>query len=250
MKTQNKMKLTGLILALVMMVSLVGMFSLTASAAEVASGTTGDVNWSFDDATGTLTISGTGAMQDWGSGNNVPWYDFCSSIKTIVIENGVTSIGDYAFNYCPSVTSVDIPDSVTSIGNCAFIYCTSLTSVNIPDSVESIGEGAFYGCSALTSVTIGKSIGSIGVNAFHNCIDLETVNVSCNWNGQYEFRDGVKVNVPAHIPAEDTAYTDNGDGKHSYTCSVCGGNGTEAHTLVYSENGCHHHRVLLRKLRP
>ncbi len=134
------------------------------------SGTTGDCTWTLDDE-GTLTISGNGEMDDFSTVYNnssittAPWGE---GIKSVVIENGVTSIGRYAFYYCKSLTSVTIPDSVTSIGSYAFRRCESLTSITIPDSVTSIGNSAFYECTGLTSVTIPDSVTSIGRSAFYN----------------------------------------------------------------------------------
>ena len=90
----------------------------------------------------------------------------CSGLTSVTIGNSVTSIGNYAFRDCSGLTSVTIPVSVTSIGNYAFYNCSGLTSVTIPDSVTSIGHGAFSGCSSLTSVTIGNSVTSIGISAF------------------------------------------------------------------------------------
>ncbi len=108
------------------------------------SGTWGDnVTWSLDN--GTLTISGTGDMYNSDMFDSTPWYGSLSSIKKVVIEQGVTSVGDYAFQECANLTSVTIPDSVTSIGDGAFYYCSGLTSVTIPDTVTSIGTDAFYG---------------------------------------------------------------------------------------------------------
>ena len=103
------------------------------------SGTCGDnLTWSFDVTTATLTISGTGGM------TSHPWTeDYQNLIQTVVLEDGVTSIGYYAFHICTGLTSVTIPDSVTSIGDYAFCNCSSLTSVAIPDSVTTIGEDAF-----------------------------------------------------------------------------------------------------------
>ena len=95
------------------------------------------------------------------------FYD-CSSLTSVVIGDGVTSIGDDAFSYCSKLTSIEIPNSVTSIGYAAFFYCSSLTSVIIGDGVTSIGGKAFYDCTALTSVTIGNSVTSIGDYAFCN----------------------------------------------------------------------------------
>ena len=150
-----KKRFIPMLFALILMTVFVslGMFSTTASAAETTpSGTCGDnLTWTLDDE-GTLTISGTGSMYDYSYSSSAPWYSYRSSIKSVVIGDSVTSIGDYAFRYCSSLTSVVIPDSVTSIGNDAFYSCGSLTSVVIGDSVTSIGEGAFYYCSALKDV--------------------------------------------------------------------------------------------------
>ena len=93
----------------------------------------------------------------------------------VVIPNGVTSIGDYAFDCCSGLTGVTIPGSVTNIGNGAFSGCSGLTSVTIPDSVTSIGSGAFDNCSRLTSVTIPDSVTSIGDYVFYNCSGLTSV---------------------------------------------------------------------------
>jgi hypothetical protein len=133
------------------------------------SGTAGPLTWTFED--GTLTISGTGAMPDYNS-SGAPWYSYRSSITTVVINDGVTSIGDDAFYYCNSLTSVTIGNSVTSIGDWAFADCSSLASITIPNSVTSIGDDAFYYCNSLTSVTIGNSVTSIGDEAFAHCSSL------------------------------------------------------------------------------
>ena len=90
----------------------------------------------------------------------------CTSLTSIDIPNGVTSIGDYVFNECRALTGVTIPDGVTSIGDSAFSYCSSLTSVTIGNGVTSIGYEAFKGCKSLTSITIPDSVTSIGGWAF------------------------------------------------------------------------------------
>ena len=133
-----------------------------------------DLTWNLTGKV--LTISGTGAMFDYYS-DTTPWYSYRSSITTVIIKDGATSIGVYAFYGCTGLTSVTIPNSVTSIGDCAFYWCTGLTSVTIPNSVTSIGERAFYDCSGLTSVTIGNSVTSIGSQAFSGCSGLTSVTI-------------------------------------------------------------------------
>ena len=107
---------------------------------------------------GTLTISGTGEMTDYSHFNSVPWYTNRSQISSVVMDEGVTSIGSYAFFGCRSLTTITIPEGVTYIGFRAFEGCTSLTSITIPGSVTSIGNTAFYECSGLTSVTISEAV--------------------------------------------------------------------------------------------
>ena len=110
------------------------------------SGSCGDnVTWTYTESTKTLTIQGSGAMENYYVGST-PWYDFRTNIQIIVIEDGVTSIGEAAFYGCSGLTSVTIPNSVTSIGSGAFYYCSGLTSVTIPNSVTSIRESAFAYC--------------------------------------------------------------------------------------------------------
>lgn len=99
----------------------------------------------------------------------------CKSLRSIVIPDGITSIGYGAFSGCKSLADIVIPDSVSSIGNCAFEGCKSLCSLVIPDSVTSIGEGAFYDCKSLISIVIPDSVTSIGRGAFLFCSSLSDI---------------------------------------------------------------------------
>ncbi|MCR5522298.1 MAG: leucine-rich repeat protein [Clostridia bacterium] len=151
------------------------LFATEASAA--SSGKCGEnVTFSLNDE-GTLTVSGTGEMMNYLSSSRVPWNWEHKSIKAVIIEQGITSIGDCAFSSCNGLTEVTIPDSVTSIGDNAFYYCDGLTEVTIPDSVTSIGEYAFYGCTGLTEVTIGNGVTSIEEYAFAGCVGLTSIEV-------------------------------------------------------------------------
>jgi hypothetical protein len=115
-------------------------------------GVVGLLSWKMDD--GTLTVSVEGAMPDYSNrDNHVPWYCYRPYIQRLVIESGVTGIGNYAFAQCDALVSVTVPNSVTGIGFSAFDHCYSLVSAVIGSRVTSIGEWAFSGCYALMSVT-------------------------------------------------------------------------------------------------
>ena len=102
-------------------------------------------------------------------------FDYCEGLKSVVILDGVTSIGERAFYGCSGLESITIPDSVTSIGNETFENCSSLESVTIGNGVTSIGFDAFRVCSSLKSITIPGSVTSIGLQAFGYCSSLESV---------------------------------------------------------------------------
>ena len=149
-----------------------------------------NLTWTLD-ADGTLNISGTGAMKDYDYYDNPsPVYNN-SNVKKVVIEDGVTSIGNAAFRNCSSLTSITIPNSVTSIGNDAFYVCSGLTSITIPDSVTSIGNSAFYRCSNLTTITIPNSVTGIGNFAFYVCSGLTSITIpnSVTSIGNFAFYD-------------------------------------------------------------
>ena len=145
-----------------------GLFAVKASAA--SSGTTGDCICSLNGTV--LTISGNGEMGDYTYYSPAPWS--ATPITKVIIEEGVTSIGDEAFLGCRSLTSITIPNSVKSIGGDAFSGCRSLTSITIPDSVKSIGGYAFFYCESLTSINIPDNV-SIAAYAFGNCRSLSSV---------------------------------------------------------------------------
>ena len=139
-----------------------------------AAGTSGKCGpsayWSFDSSTGTLTISGSGAMNDYEYGNDYPWMDYRDSIQTIVIGDQITQIGRYAFPWT-ACSTIQFGKSVRSIGAKAFSGCRNLNGdLTLPDSVQIVGDSAFAGCTGLTgTLTLGNGLQTIGFNAFYDC---------------------------------------------------------------------------------
>lgn len=138
-----------------------------------AAGTSGKCGpsayWSFDSSTGTLTISGSGAMNDYEYGD-YPWMDYRDSIQTIVIGDQITQIGRYAFTGT-ACSTIKFGKNVRSIGAEAFSGCRNLNGdLTIPDSVQIVGDRAFSECTGLTgTLTLGSSLQTIGAGAFYDC---------------------------------------------------------------------------------
>ena len=202
----------------------------------VASGECGDnATWTLDDA-GLLTISGTGAIKNY-SLSDTRWGGNELAVKQVVIEPGITAIGDCAFKTCKSLTSITIPEGVTRIGEFALYQCHSLTSITIPEgvtsidycafadsnklisitipgSVTSIGEQAFDYCTGLTSVALLEGVTSIGKNAFRKCSSLTSVTIpgsvtSIGEKAFYECTSLTSVTIPGSVTSfGDFAFSD------------------------------------------
>lgn len=154
------------------------------------------ITWSFESVTGTLTISGNGPMynssknkstltgDEYGSAS---WYKYRGNINNLVIEYGVTYIGNYSFYDCEAITSVTLPESITSIGEGAFEHCTGLTSVTFPKSLTEIGVTAFENCSHLASVYIPDGVTNLGDGAFHKCWNLANIRISTNLTDLHKY---------------------------------------------------------------
>ena len=179
-KIKLKKRLLSILLTAVLLLSAVPLGLVdTAYAATVVgsgdcSGYNSNVTWKLT-SDGTLIISGTGKMANYF--RDAPWYSIRLRVKKVIITNGVTGIGRYAFDDCSNLKSLTIPDSVTTIGDGAFGSCQALTSVTIPNSVTSIGDYTFEDCSSLTSVTIPSSVTSIGHCAFDGCTSLTSMTI-------------------------------------------------------------------------
>ncbi len=190
--------------------------NVTDPSAYPTSGACGDsLSWTLEE--GVLTISGTGAMDDYltyYSGfdeSNVvytPWWDSRDNITAVVIEDGVTSIGAGAFFYCTNLTRVTIPSSVTSIGNDAFADCQGLPSISIPANVTSIGSYAFAWCTSLTNITVPAGITSIENGTFFYCSSLTRVTFSGNAPSFGEYDVFLDVAATAYYPANNDTWTE------------------------------------------
>lgn len=151
---------------------------LTGGAAGDGSGVTWQLTENTDNpSTYTLTIRGSGAMEDYLMSGHQPWRSFRDQITSVVVSPGVTSIGQCAFSRFAKLTHVDIADSVISIGWDAFYYCSSLTNITIPQSVTYIGPLAFFHCTNLSSITLSNNITSIGSSAFEDCTNLTSITI-------------------------------------------------------------------------
>ena len=214
------------------------------------SGTCGkNLTWILDDY-GTLTISGTGNMENWnlssGEKKESPFKNN-KEIKHVVIEDGVTDIGYCAFGDCSNLKDITIADSVTNIGKLAFKNCSSLENIIIPNSVEVINSYTFYNCNNITRVTIPTGVTTIDRKAFCECTNLTDIyygGTEEQWNkmsisSENDELENVTIHYKRDIPlttatitkAETSeGYTFNVEPEQTYkTCFV--------YAAVYDKNG-------------
>ena len=145
-------------------------FPINVLSASVKTGFCGDsVQWSLSD--GVLTITGSGQMQNFHKGKR-PWR---GSIKSVIIEEGVTNIGSRAFEYNSWLKEISIPSSVKTIGDSAFVNCVSLKKIVIPNSVTSIGKTCFARCYNLSSISLSSNLQFIGEKAFDRCESMTDI---------------------------------------------------------------------------
>lgn len=207
------------------LIALIGLITALGAAAQ-NSGNTGPLRWEYNAGTNTLSITGTGAMPNYASTNDQPWKAFQSGIKTVIIGDNVTTIGEHAFaacnalqnvtlgsrvqtievsafGTCQALQSISFPASVTTIGKHAFLNCRVLQNVSFSDGLTAIGEGAFSDCVVLQSITLPASVTTIGEYAFAFCKALQQVTVA--WDTPLAVPDktfwGVNTaNVPLKVP--------------------------------------------------
>lgn len=147
------------------------------------------LTWEYDPLTTTLTITGTGDMYDY-SHEVGPWAAYASEITNVVLPEGLTSIGSYAFRNCSSLVSIAIPSTVTTINDNAFAYCSVLSSINLPVGLTHVGNYAFEGCSSITSVSIPDGVTYLGTGAFDGCSELTYLSIPSSVDFVYVDQDG------------------------------------------------------------
>ena len=146
-----------------------------------------DLDWHYSN--GTLYITGTGNMDDY-SWNGAPWYDIRNEIKAVVFEDGIVSIGSYAFFECSNLVRIVFVNSLKVINDNAFMYCYNLPSLILPDSVEYIGKSIIYRCKQLTEIHLPSSLMGMGESFAGECPKLKTITIASD-NKFYSVIDGV-----------------------------------------------------------
>ncbi len=124
---------------------------------------------------GVLTISGSGETEDFANAKSVPWYEKRGEITSVVVEEGITSIGNYCFADCPNLVSADFPESLSEIGKYAFWGCGALSEIVLPENLGKIGAGAFFKCAGITEIMIPAGVTVLEQSVFGQCENLETV---------------------------------------------------------------------------
>lgn len=213
-----------LLIAVLLMLTILPGNAVTAESE--ANGTLEDsLVWEYRD--GTLTISGEGYMGRFSISENPPWYHLREEIQTIVVSEGVMSLGSWVFKEHSNVTKVllpatlefisarvfedcyklveiDIPNKVTYIGEYAFSNCMSLKSITMPNSVTDIGSGVFEGCSSLESVTLSDKLGYVYPSLFKGCTNLTSITIpksveNIGWYAFYGCKNLKTVEIKGNI---------------------------------------------------
>ena len=196
---------------------------VAAQAETVASGTCGEnATYTLSDD-GFLTISGTGAMADYAAASDCPWYAQREQILSVVIEDGVTAIGDRAFYSCTALKKVNLGSGITSIGEFAFYSCTALKEVNIPAAVTLLEDSSFRACTELTKVIFGGNAPAMGNYVFNEGAAVLTIYYHEGSSGYDQVGWSVYTHETMHVGTWviDVAATCTSDGRRHIECSYC-----------------------------
>ena len=211
-------------LAVVLVLQTLGACGYAASAEVTEHGWWGELYWSYSDD-GILSIRGNGAMPDYDAFGDAPWTHLSKAVNTVVIEEGVTEISDYAFFDFQNLYTVRLPNSLVEIGYASFYGCKNLTwlldselEMRLPNGIESIGDTAFGGCVGLESVVMGSNVSYLGDNAFVSCTGLAQIQLSpaLRYIGNYAFQYCTQLRS-IYFPA-NISYI--GDYAFLYCCNI------------------------------
>lgn len=165
-------KLLALVMSALLILSVVP-FTASATGISDTDKLTSTITYTFDEDSGLLSITGMGAINDYDENASV--FANTGFVKTVVIDEGITYLGDRLFEYCFGLSVISLPSTLTGIGDLTFSHCTSITSISIPEKVSSIGDGAFEGCTSLKNFTFPEAVTAIGNDLFYGCTALLTV---------------------------------------------------------------------------
>ena len=136
------------------------------------------LEWTYDVKTQSLTIKGNGVIPNYTAANPAPWAQYAANIKSIMVQDGITAIGENAFANMTAAVDVHLPKTLTTIGKNAFAGCTSLKYIELPKALTTLGDGAFRGCSSLEEIEIPTGIKHIAPETFRDCTSLEKVTLN------------------------------------------------------------------------
>ena len=138
---------------------------------------------------GVLTVYGTGKINDYNNGIDRPWDSFFNDVNKIVIDNGITEIGDWAFSDLKNLSEIQFGNTLQTIGERAFYNCSSITYISLPEGIQTIEDGAFNSCTSMVRVDLPESLTSIGNSSFMNLPQLSAVVIPSNVNsiGKWAF---------------------------------------------------------------
>lgn len=176
-KTNRIVKITVAIALILTMVLCLGACAMGKPKVADASGASGSLTWDYKQDTKTLTVAGVGEMKNFENAEAVDWASVRDGVEKIVVGNGITTVGDYAFFGMSYAKEIVLPESVTSIGKYAFGFCSAAEGIAIPASVTSIGDSAFEACAALKSIVVSPNVTSLGARAFALCSSMTDATV-------------------------------------------------------------------------
>ena len=165
-------KLFAGILSLLLIVSVM---PLTAGAANYSGSISETISWVINSSTGAMNILGSGEMPDYEQYQDVPWFGYVSSVKSISFDANIRRIGNNTFYSMPYLATISLPKNCNYIGKYAFADCNKISKITVPDNVNFIDEYAFYSCDGLKTLILGNKLATIGKNAFSYCRQLPTV---------------------------------------------------------------------------